>query len=140
MTRQEAKAWLNQAYRAKENAACIIQELNRLWEMAGQVTPAYGHDGGGSGGAKDKTAMAAVKIADKAKRYEKELTAYVEAADMVWEIIEQVPGVNERLVLRKRYLDFEPWEKIAEAMHYSVQRVYQIHQSALEEVRKLDKK
>ena len=140
MTRQEAKAWLSQAYRAKENAECIIQELNRLWEMAGQVTPAYGHDGGGSGGAKDKTAIAAVKIADKAKRYEKELTAYVEAADMVREIIEQVPGVNERLVLRKRYLDFEPWEKIAEAMHYSVQRVYQIHQSALEEARKLDKK
>lgn len=136
MTRQEAKAWLSQAYRAKENAECIIQELNRLWEMAGQVTPAYGHDGG----AKDKTTVAAVKITDKAKRYEKELTAYVEAADMVREIIEQVPGVNERLVLRKRYLDFEPWEKIAEAMHYSVQRVYQIHQRALEEVRKLDKK
>ena len=139
MTRQEAKAWLSQAYRAKENAACIIQELDRLWEMAGQVTPAYGH-GGGSGGAKDKTAMAAVKIADKAKRYEKELAAYVAAADMVREIIEQVPGVNERLVLRKRYLAFEPWEKIAEAMHYSVQRVYQIHQSALEEVRKIGDK
>lgn len=140
MTRQEAKAWLSQAYRAKENAACIIQELDRLWEMAGQVTPAYGHDGGGSGRAKDKTAMAAVKIADKAKRYEKELAAYVAAADMVREIIEQVPGVNERLVLRKRYLAFEPWEKIAEAMHYSVQRVYQIHQSALEEVRKIGDK
>ena len=88
----------------------------------------------------DKTATAAVKIADKVKRYEKELAAYVAAADMVREIIEQVPGVNERLVLRKRYLAFEPWEKIAEEMHYSVQRVYQIHKKALDEVREIGEK
>ena len=45
--------------------------------------------------------------------------------------ISSLPYSNERQVLQRRYLKGEAYEKIAEEMNYSIDRIYQLRRKAL---------
>lgn len=71
---------------------------------------------------------------DKVERYLDELT------DLLLTIsnqIDLIPNFNHRQVLRERYIVGEKWEDIAVNMHYSMRRIYKLHEEALEELDKV---
>lgn len=141
MTVHEAKEWLNQAYRMQEQISCIKKEMNMLQEMAEYITPIYeNREDGKSSNISDRTATIAIEIADKQREYEQELQEYIEAIDRVKTIISQVCCEDERLLLRKRYLDFERWEQIALELNYSLSYIFEIHRSAIKKVCKIIEK
>lgn len=141
MTVREAKELLNQAYRMQEQISCIKKEMNILQEMAESITPIYDNrEDGKSSNISDRTATIAIKIADKQREYEQELQEYIEAIDRVKTIISQVCREDERLLLRKRYLDFERWEQIAQELNYSLSYIFEIHRSAIKKVCDIIKK
>ena len=45
--------------------------------------------------------------------------------------IRAVSDVELQTLLEKRYLCFLSWEKIAVEMHYSIQHIYRMHDTAL---------
>lgn len=138
MTVHEAKEWLNQAYRMQEQISCIKKEMNMLQEMAEYITPIYeNREDGKSSNISDRTATIAIEIADKQREYEQELQEYIEAIDRVKTIISQVCCEDERLLLRKRYLDFERWEQIALELNYSLSYIFEIHRSAIKKVHEI---
>lgn len=136
MTIHDAKEWMNQAYRAEENINSIKKEIDNLWDIAKYITPKYS-EGSVSSYTADKTARSAVKIADKMEEYEDKIKTYLQSINAVNSAIDKIQDADEKLILRKRYLNFEKWEQIAQDMNYSTQRIFQIHKKAMEAVCKI---
>lgn len=137
MTIHDAKEWMNQAYRAEENINSIKKEIDNLWDIAKCITPKYSNEGSVSSYTADKTARSAVKIADKMEEYEDKIKTYLKSINAVNSAIDKIQDADEKLILRKRYLNFEKWEQIAQDMNYSTQRIFQIHKKAMEAVCKI---
>ena len=69
---------------------------------------------------------------------EKELRECYDRLFALWREIDatlsQVGHLNQRMVLEKHYMEFLPWDIVAEDMDYSVRRVQQLHQEGLQAV------
>ena len=53
----------------------------------------------------------------------------------IQETISRIDNEEYRIVLTKRYLNFESWESIAMDMNCSTQSIYRIHSNALNKVK-----
>lgn len=75
------------------------------------------------------------------RHYEDKVTIYLdELADLLLTIsnqIDLIPNFNHRHVLRERYIVGAKWGDIAVNMHYSIRRVYELHEEALVELEKV---
>ena len=75
------------------------------------------------------------------RHYEDKVERYLdELADLLLTIsnqIDLIPNFNHRQVLRERYIVGAKWEDIAVNMHYSMRRIYKLHEEALEEFEKV---
>lgn len=58
----------------------------------------------------------------------------VELKKEIMATIHAVSDVELQTLLEKRYLCFLSWEKIAVEMHYSIQHIYRMHDTALSSV------
>ena len=56
---------------------------------------------------------------------------YIVAREKIGSVIENVADDDCRLLLVKRYLHGETWEKIAEEMHFSTTHIFRLRQKAL---------
>lgn len=52
--------------------------------------------------------------------------------------LDRMDDITSRMLLRYRYIEGLPWLTIAEKMHYSEQRLYQLHRIALEQAAKVE--
>lgn len=66
-----------------------------------------------------------------------EIDLLVETKKAIGRLIGQVANPHYRALLEMRYLCFDTWEVIAEALHYDVRWVHVLHGRALQEVGKL---
>ena len=60
-----------------------------------------------------------------------------ELVDLKRDILETIKGLKNmecRTILERRYLCFEPWEKIAAGMGYELRYLFKLHGKALDEV------
>lgn len=55
----------------------------------------------------------------------------VRAHIRIEDALDRMDDVTSRMLLRYRYIEGLPWLTIAEKMHYSEQRIYQLHRIAL---------
>lgn len=51
--------------------------------------------------------------------------------------LDRMEDVTSRMILRYRYIDGLTWVRIAIKMHYSEQRIYQLHRIALSQAKKI---
>lgn len=64
-----------------------------------------------------------------------ELRELEELRDEIVDAINSVPSQQLRELLQRRYINFQAWEKIAEAMGYGEDNVYKMHGNALKQLR-----
>lgn len=129
-----AKDYLKRAYLLDKQINVEIQELESLKEMRGQVQGVFYGEHIGTNPNRNLEAPF-VKTIEKIWEREQSLNEKIDRlVDLKTEInaaIDKLEDVEERLLLKYRYLKNESWEDIAMDLNVSYRTVHRIHASAL---------
>ena len=71
------------------------------------------------------------KIVDLESEIKSEIETFIELKKEIRDTINQLESVNEKLVLKYRYLLFCQWDEICDKLNYSRRQIRRIHDSAL---------
>ena len=128
-----AKEYLRQAYRLNELIDSRITELERLRDYSTRLT-SCGFEGERVSKSRSTEAPFAriiEKIVDLEKVINRDIDRYVDLKTEMNAAIDRVSSVDERLLLRYRYLNNYSWDDIAQLLNVSGRTVHRIHSSAL---------
>lgn len=133
-----AKQYLRQLTSLELNIRILSEEIEeRRSRLTSTAAPILGDRVQTS--PKDVFASMMAVLADKEVVQADLILTYERMRD---EIIAQILGLDDAMqgrVLYERYVQCKRWEQIADGMHYSIQRIFQIHGNALVEfARKYD--
>ena len=78
---------------------------------------------------KDDIVLVTVKLAING-----DIDALVDLKREILACIRAVADPEHQMLLEQRYLCFQPWERIAESLGYSINNIYRMHSKALSEV------
>lgn len=133
-----AKQYLRQLTNLELNIRILSEEIEeRRSRLTSTAAPILGDRVQTS--PKDVFASMMAALADKEVAQADLILIYEQKRD---EIVSQILGLDDAVqgrVLYERYVQRKRWEVIADGMHYSIQRIFQIHGNALVEfARKYD--
>lgn len=130
MTKEELKQKLKGAMYAQRTLESELDRLQELRSTAQKVTPVYSlAPGGGGNGQKLENAIA--KIVEQEEVISACCDKLCAQLDEVRSLIELLPMGAMRLVMQRRYLNYQKWEQIAAGLGYSWQHVHKLHGRAL---------
>ncbi len=75
-----------------------------------------------------------VKIIDLQEEINRDIDKLVDLKKEIVRTIKKIEDKELQVVLEKRYLCFESWEKIAVEMNYSIQHIFRLHSKALKNI------
>ena len=128
-----AKEYLRQAYRLNELIDSRITELERLRDYSTRLTSCSfeGERVSKSRSTEAPFARIIEKIVDLEKVINRDIDHYMNLKTEMNAAIDRVSNVDERLLLRYRYLNNYSWDDIAQLLNVSGRTVHRIHSSAL---------
>ena len=127
-----AKEYLKRAYLLDKQINVEIQELDSLKSMRGQVQGVfYGERIGSNPNREALFVKTLEKIWDREQKINEKIDKLVDLKTEIDAAIDQMENVEERLLLKYRYLKNESWEDIAMDLNVSYRTVHRIHASAL---------
>lgn len=126
------KEYLRQAYRLDQRINSDIEEVSRLREMAcGISSPALGDRVQTSHSGEAPFVRSVEKILTLEERINKEIDLLVDLKEQIRGVISAVPDVDERMVLRYRYIQGLTWEQIGLEMNADERTIRRWHGNAL---------
>ena len=128
MTTDDVKNWLSRARAAAAELEALSESKQAAYLRAVSMTQRY--DGDAVSGSRDPHGKmdAYAAYADMVDRKAAELS---EVSGEIFRVIHQAPDGTQRAILTRRYLSFQKWEQIAEAMGYTYRNVIRLHGKAL---------
>ena len=123
MNTQKATKFLAQIHKLDTELEALLAEADLMQKLAADCD-----------GANAKSA--AVTIRRYSAKINAKVNQYIGAREKVGSVIENVADDDCRLLLVKRYLHGETWEKIAEEMNFSAAHIFRLRQKALALVEK----
>ena len=133
MTKDELKRRLKSAWLLHKQIEEHLAELQELRSFACKITPVYSLvPGGSSCGQKIENNIA--KIADMEVLLQDETDKFLKSLQEVRELIKLIDDPMQRLIMQKRYLNYQKWEVIAADLGYSWRRVHQLHGEGLKNI------
>lgn len=135
MTKDELKRKLKSAWLLHKQIEEHLAELQELRSFACKITPVYSLVPGGSGSGQ-KLENNIAKIADIETLLQDETDDFFKRLREVRELIKLIDDPMQRLIMQKRYLNYQKWEVIAADLGYSWRRVHQLHSEGLKEILK----
>ena len=129
-----AKEYLNQAYWLDRRIDSKLEQLSALRDTATKTTAVM--DGEVVSHTRNVHSLQDViaKIIDMQEEINSDIDALVDLKRDIMRTIREIEDPEAQTVLELRYLCFKRWEEISVIMNYSVRRVYQIHDEALEKL------
>lgn len=129
----DAKEYLDQAYNMKNHIKCLNQELESYRELASSVPGCNFEERINKQRSTEAPFMKYIyKIMDLEEEIKTESGRLEIMKLEIGHQINLLEDINERLILRYRYLVCMPWDEIAARLHYSIRYVYKIHGRALQ--------
>ena len=128
------KAYLGQARFLDMRIKSKIQQIDSLKELATSCTAVLSDMPKSPNHGASKVESCVLKIIEVQEGLKDDINALVELKKEIMATIhavEDVEDVELQTLLEKRYLCFLSWERIAVEMHYSIQHIYRMHDSAL---------
>ncbi len=126
------KEYLRQAYRLDQRINSDIEEVSRLREMAcGISSPVLGDKVQTSHSGEAPFVRSVEKILTLEERINKEIDLLVDLKEQIRGVISAVPDVDERMVLRYRYIQGLTWEQIGLEMNADERTIRRWHGNAL---------
>lgn len=130
LTKDELKEKLKSAWLLHKQIEEHIAELQELRSFACKITPVYSLvPGGSSYGQKIENNIA--KIADMEVLLQDETDEFLKSLKEVRNFINLLNDPTQRLIMQKRYLNYQKWEVIAADLGYSWQHIHRLHSKAL---------
>lgn len=129
-----AKDYLKRAYLLDKQINVEIQELESLKAMRGQVQGVFYGERIGTNPNRNLEApfvKTIEKIWEREQRLNEKIDRLVDLKTEINAAIDKLEDVEERLLLKYRYLKNESWEDIALDLNVSYRTVHRIHASAL---------
>lgn len=126
-----AEQFLKQAYKLNEQIKCDKEELESLRSLAESVSGDMTQERVQTSTVGDKTVNIIAKIVDLESEIKSEIETFIELKKEIRDTINQLESVNEKLVLKYRYLLFCQWDEICDKLNYSRRQIRRIHDSAL---------
>lgn len=127
------KEYLRQAYRLDQRIDSHVAELEHLRDLSTRIQGAnLGERVSCTRNTEASFTRIVDKIVDMQERINTEIDALVDLKAEMDIAIEQMPDVDERLLLRYRYINNISWDGIAKALNVSSRTVHRIHASALQ--------
>lgn len=125
-----AKEYLNQAYRLNETINSNLRQIERVRDMATNITASISERVSGTPkeGGKARTID---KIVDLQLKINAETDKLVDLLAEIKAAIDSVSDADEKLLLTLRYVEFMKWEEIMDEMHFSETQVHRKHRTAL---------
>lgn len=136
MTPDEKKAFLRKAYRLDKVIKSQSAELTVL-RAALQSIGGGGSDGMPHGyryNGETGEINAIVRAVDLEAKLQEEIRQTVARWNEIHDAIEQLRNVDERLVIRYRYIEGRTWDEIGLELRLSNSRVKQLHEYAIEHI------
>ena len=130
MIAKETKEYLNRAYRVNEMINSNLRQIEKLRDMATNVTSNF-DERVQSSPSGDRTAKIIEKIVMLQGKIKEDTDRMVDLLGEIKATIDNVSDADEKLLLTLRYVEFMKWEKICDIMNLSERRVMQIHGKAL---------
>lgn len=128
------KAYLGQARFLDMRIKSKIQQIDSLRELATSCTAVLSDMPRNPNHGASKVENCVMKIIEVQEGLQDDINALVELKKEIMAIIHAVEDVELQTLLEKRYLCFLSWERIAVEMHYSIQHIYRMHETALDVV------
>lgn len=132
MTFDEKKAYLRRAYRLDRRIRSHVAELEILRSMLGSIggsaPDGLQHSPRFSGSGETNKLIRAIDLEDQLKR---EIAEMGQRWKEIHDTIEAVSNIDERLILRLRYIQGYTWDEIGAELHYSRSQVFRIHDAAI---------
>ena len=125
------KEYLKQIYRLDRRIELDRRKIEKLRAVLDYKPPS---GGSGSGSSADRIPDTLAKIIEYEEQAERLTKRYIEVYMEVETAIAAVSDPVLREVLERRYLLYQKWEEIADAMHYTPRRIYQLHGRALQKI------
>lgn len=132
MTKEELKEKLKGAMYAQRTLEGELDKLQELRCIAQKVTPAYSQSPGGGSGNAQKLENSIAKIIEQEKIIAECCNELCAQLAEVRALVALLPMGPMRLVMQRRYLNYQKWERIAAELHYSWQNVHRLHSKALD--------
>ena len=132
MTKEELKEKLKGAMYAQRTLEGELDKLQELRNLAQKVTPAYSQSPGGGSGNAQKLEISVAKIIEQEKIIAECCNELCAQLAEVRALVALLPMGPMRLVMQRRYLNYQKWERIAAELHYSWQNVHRLHSKALD--------
>lgn len=132
MAKEELKEKLKGAMYAQRTLEGELDKLQELRCIAQKVTPAYSQSPGGGSGNAQKLENSVAKIIEQEKIIAECCNELCAQLAEVRALVALLPMGPMRLVMQRRYLNYQKWEQIAAELHYSWQNVHRLHSKALD--------
>ena len=126
------KDYLSQAYRIDQRINSKLAQVMSLRDLLGKATGTL------SGAPKAATPNphsmedTIAKMVDLENEINEDIDALVDLKAEIMRRIKRVENTEYQTILELRYLCFKRWEEIAVDMGYSLRRLYELHDCALE--------
>lgn len=123
------KIFLKQYQECLKTERSIEDEIREL--RASVMIPAQGMDGMPHGTGKTDLSSYAVQIEKLFAQLKSEMARRFEVRKEIVSAIEELPSEAERMVMRFRYINGWPWERVAVESNYDYRYTLKIHGKAL---------
>lgn len=129
----DTKRYLNQINMLDRRIQNKLSEIYQLKTMACSVTVSSDKERIQSSGSKDKLGDIVSKIADLEKETDEIIDKFIEKRNRIINQIDQMENIDYYDILSKRYVGKQTFEEIAKTSHWSIRKVFMIHNKAVTE-------
>lgn len=140
MTKEELKEKLKGAMYAQHILKSELDKLQELRSIAQKVTSAYSQAPGGGSCNAQKLENSIAKIIEQEKIIAECCNELCAQLAEVRALVALLPMGPMRLVMQRRYLNYQKWEQIMIALNYSWRGMHKLHSKALEMIIKAKSK
>lgn len=134
MIHMNAKQFLRQAYKLNELIESDKEELENLRSLSESISGDMTQERVQTSTSSDKIVNIIARIVDLENEIHDEIEQLIALKKQIRDVINKLENVNEKLVLKYRYLMFCQWEEICDKMHYSPRQIHRFHDSALDNI------
>ena len=129
---QNAIEFLSQARHIDVQINSKLEELSYLKALAKKVTTTYQSDMVDGSRDVHKREGIICKIIDLQNEINSDIDQLVDLKIAIRQIIESLPDLEGRTVLNLRYVRLLKWQEVADTMGYSLRRVHNFHDRAIQ--------
>lgn len=126
------KELLNSHYETNHAIESKLEQLAELKSLASKVTVSTFSESHSKGTHSDRVGRTTARIIDLENEINDEIDRLVDIKMKIRATISSLSDMNSRIILERRYILNESWERISEKMGYSPRHVIRMHNKAID--------